>query len=958
MRRRLALALGGVLLLAATSASATIRINEMALGCDADTSASFVELSMSGEEVFSNRVGLQVLDRGGAVVHDIAAIFGRWAGDNWIAGRTYLVGGTGFSAVTGSAPNVATPLRFDPVRGRLVLYRLEANNTRTTLGTLAYGGPGESPAPPVGTSLVRTTSGYSLSSPPTPTPYERFQTPPAAIPFCYEPSTIWQIRQFATACSTGSLAGGFVEIEALTSVGILTQNLTLVVRDRFGATTETALDLLANRRGQPLSDPRRLTIVAPGFVTPAGASADDTLSTVLDPVGGGFALLRVEASGQSTVMDAIDYGPSAPVNAPTAGQSQKRQPNGLWGPDSSPDPVNFAAQPMWGGPCPYVPPPLPFLTDYRIEEFGLRCETGSSAGFFLEIGASGPDSAMASPSVRVRIANENDVPVLYSGLGFPRVARLWPAGARWLVGDPGFAALTGLAPDAGLTWPSPRSSGSITLYDIDTGEVFDVLRFGYGNHPPAPRDGRSLVRIAEDQWASSDLATPTRLDGASLSPTRCYPAAHPRRIALEEVFTQCLDGNSSRPFVELVALDTVRLANAWLRVRDRASTVTYFGPAPFGALESQTFTGGRRWLARTYGSSTALHSLADALLPVTLDPSGGAVELLDDPNGAPLDVARWGTGGVLLARGQSLQRTAQGYASATPSPTNSRGESLPGPDQCFGGCGFGWFTVYDAVIRAPLGGAALDTTLLGDRVVVDPANGRVVTQATGHGGEAYWLAAYTVTGVPPGTEVKFEAVVRTEAEVITGSCGLPPCGTSASTVLLQVIPMDPAFEASYGVPIYGDRELRAKVRARAGDPIQFGLYQNGIPFGGGGRVNATSRLHFEGLPAGATITSCRGYVSDGIVGAPAAPIAFALHGVRPNPLGGAGTLAFALDRTGDVRADVLDIAGRRVLERRWTLAAGEHVMPLARAGELRPGVYLVRLTHADRTLTTRAIVVR
>ncbi len=88
-------------------------------------------------------------------------------------------------------------------------------------------------------------------------------------------------------------------------------------------------------------------------------------------------------------------------------------------------------------------------------------------------------------------------------------------------------------------------------------------------------------------------------------------------------------------------------------------------------------------------------------------------------------------------------------------------------------------------------------------------------------------------------------------------------------------------------------------------------------------------------------------------------VSFALRGVRPIPTVGASALAFALDRPGDVRADVIDIAGRRVLERRWpALPAGEHSRPLAREGELAPGVYLVRLSHGGRVLHTRMIVTR
>jgi type IX secretion system substrate protein len=83
---------------------------------------------------------------------------------------------------------------------------------------------------------------------------------------------------------------------------------------------------------------------------------------------------------------------------------------------------------------------------------------------------------------------------------------------------------------------------------------------------------------------------------------------------------------------------------------------------------------------------------------------------------------------------------------------------------------------------------------------------------------------------------------------------------------------------------------------------------------------------------------------------------FALRGASPNPAMGPFTIAFSLVEPGDVRVDVLDVAGRLVWRRDDDgLGPGPHAF---RTPDLRPGLYLVRLTQGPRFATTKAIVIR
>lgn len=78
----------------------------------------------------------------------------------------------------------------------------------------------------------------------------------------------------------------------------------------------------------------------------------------------------------------------------------------------------------------------------------------------------------------------------------------------------------------------------------------------------------------------------------------------------------------------------------------------------------------------------------------------------------------------------------------------------------------------------------------------------------------------------------------------------------------------------------------------------------------------------------------------------------------PNPFMSQSTIGFALPSTEDVRMDVFDVLGRRVLTLvDGLLPAGRHSVDLD-AAALASGTYVVRLQTGSETLTTRATVVR
>jgi hypothetical protein len=88
-------------------------------------------------------------------------------------------------------------------------------------------------------------------------------------------------------------------------------------------------------------------------------------------------------------------------------------------------------------------------------------------------------------------------------------------------------------------------------------------------------------------------------------------------------------------------------------------------------------------------------------------------------------------------------------------------------------------------------------------------------------------------------------------------------------------------------------------------------------------------------------------------------LALSLAGFRPNPAIGTATLAFSLPDDRPARLDVIDVKGRVVHSRDvGSLGGGAHVLPFAGRTPLPPGMYWIRLTHPERTLTTKGLVVR
>ncbi len=86
---------------------------------------------------------------------------------------------------------------------------------------------------------------------------------------------------------------------------------------------------------------------------------------------------------------------------------------------------------------------------------------------------------------------------------------------------------------------------------------------------------------------------------------------------------------------------------------------------------------------------------------------------------------------------------------------------------------------------------------------------------------------------------------------------------------------------------------------------------------------------------------------------------FALLGATPNPSPNGLAIAFSLPDAAATWVEVVDVTGRRLFRRDvGGLGPGDHVVTVAAANALPPGIYLVRLERAGVSLVTRACVLR
>lgn len=1025
------------LALAPAPIAAAIRIDEVGIRClGGGARSGFVELSGSIEDQFEIRIGLQFLDASGQTLADVRPIFGRYVGSTFFYSNKFLVTAPDFSLANGGNGDANLDFDLDPTRGRVVLYRLNLDNSRSVLHQLAYGGPGEVSAPPPGGTIVRTGSN-TFAVTPDGTPQGYFVDLRETTCFHTER---WTVSEVGFGCWSGGSAGQFVELRFQGTVGTYDAAYHLYVYNSFGVLVADVARPFGDRTGEPCTDGAHALVAGSAF----GAQADAVLPVALDPVGGRVVISRPAAPGVPPP-SSMEWGTATTPTRP--------------GLSLAPDPVSLA--PILGYATPrgaLYSDPFPPDCYYRgpvsgsptLTELGLRCADDGLGGQFVEMQTT--YSLFEDPRLYLRVLGPDSVLLgeqrLFDHLGETPLE----FGRFLLFGAAGFEAANGLAPDRPLQLPLPLAAARVQLSMRDPllGQHVVVQDVSYGGYLPVPGAGQSLRLTAGLGWVVSNSPDPTRYDGRTARGSLCYTDDLAPTARLSEVMTRCRSVPGSS-FIELVAAAPTTFSNGFfLQHFDHTGAQRWVQHSLFGSRTQQAWSpAGSTFLLATDVASGQL-GIVDGLLARPLDPEGGVIQLFYQPAaGGPArlsDELQYGTierpappSGASLAQSQVGQWLVADEP--TPQPFAQPPFGLTA-STCLGSCqpnvlDFGspeWRVLSTRSAYDRFGFGALDQ-IAGTMLV--HALGR--STCTGFFGDDFVLE-----GPPAGTEVPITMTWHPQAVYDVTQ---PPLNRGRVLAKFRIDDARTLDEREFDV-VPGAAPIPIEMFVRAGEPFQVTarLDVTGTRVFAVRDSAAEGRLEFafDGLQQGWRITSCYGYESSPPVAAeislaeasyrdgvahlrwfaagerPRVTVerrtadegwqalgelasdgsgfyawddatvaaggrygyrlawnegatsrtsgetwidatighAFALHGLRPNPTGGASAVAFTLDRAGDVRVHVLDIAGRRVLERRWTLLAGERVMPLARAGELRPGVYLVRIEHADRRRSARVVVTR
>jgi len=181
---------------------------------------------------------------------------------------------------------------------------------------------------------------------------------------------------------------------------------------------------------------------------------------------------------------------------------------------------------------------------------------------------------------------------------------------------------------------------------------------------------------------------------------------------------------------------------------------------------------------------------------------------------------------------------------------------------------------------------------------------------------------------------------------------------AATPVQLSFGGADVSFDRVRLSWLLSDPTLQADVLRSAGDGLEWVAL--GSPSLEGDRLTFEDRDVVPGTRYGYRLVERdRGTVLDEqwVTVPPRAVLA--LTGASPNPAPEGLWVAFSLPAEGRAMLELFDLKGRMIAQQDvGALGSGGHRVELSPSRQLPAGVYLVRLTRGDRTLTAKACVVR
>jgi hypothetical protein len=493
-----------------------VRLDELMTACaSSDAEMQFLELVADRPSTFTSTLRLTVRTKDGLVVLDRADLFPGREGQPWPAGTRWLLATPGFEAATGLAADLVLAPGLDPEGGSIRLS--DDRPGAPEVDALAYGHPGEPPAPAPGRSLRRGPDGtFAEAGLPDPT---NASGATATAFTCRSTAAGVRIQEFAIDCA-GCVPQDkpFVELVATSPGQRFAPGLRLRILGPGGAIVYDQGNLFPGVEAAAPWPEGRTWLLGSSASTPP---PDRTLAVAAPRTGGTLRLYDVDAGG--AVVAELVYG-TAGVPAPRPGWSLVRTAEGVHVEESAPTPTRFDGQASAPEGCYGAPPPPPLVMPAtRFGEISLACDGGDGRSQYIELTTT-VDQELA-PGLRLRARNAAGGEIFDIGDLFASrpAGSAWPAGSTWLLATGFFSDVSGLAPDGSLHVLLPADGATLTLYDTSDCEPRTVDEVAYGLpgavSPPAP--GRSLERQADGTLAETASVSPTRFDGAGRTAHAC-----------------------------------------------------------------------------------------------------------------------------------------------------------------------------------------------------------------------------------------------------------------------------------------------------------------------------------------------------------------------------------------------------------------------------------------------------
>lgn len=403
------------------------------------------------------------------------------------------------------------------------------------------------------------------------------------------------------------------------------------------------------------------------------------------------------------------------------------------------------------------------------------------------------------------------------------------------------------------------------------------LRIGINPSDRPAGNHSGVVRLSGNDPARPDVDVAIDLEvlGADAAP-----------IVLEEIGLRCEEIDPSNQFIELRALAAASFdPTLRLEIRDARGQALAPASAIGAPAEGLDWPEGRSWLLAPAAFEVTAGLSPDRLLPFELDPEGGVVAIIRDAEPPTLvaELVFGEAGGVPApSPGRSLQRNAAGLyvESPTAEPRNFAGATMPGS-----GCACPASDLWWEFTGSSTGAAVLDSTVEGfvyeGRIAFDLSQGIASCDAT-YGATVAVLRDVLVLEAPDmGSPWSFEARLDVTGRLVAGT--FEGSGVEASARLRSGGDEEgSAWFANTGTTRVIDELVSLPISAAPDEPfvLEIELRVGAGSHGGTGRLGGTTpvALSFAGLPPGAVLRSCHGFVVEAPV-----PLELALVDARTGP---------------------------------------------------------------------------